>query len=474
MNDDPAGDDYDAQYNPTGTEGDHRYETGEHFDDFGLDGVPGTQAAARRRLEEAGRRLRRRRGRREVHRRRAASSASGIATRTPSRGAWSIPPGPRRRARRRRALAHRLLDRRRHCATSSTSASTRSTSSARFSARGRDVAVPDRLRAGAGPRSRAAQATTTEARRLRRSAGLVFQRYGHIDPSAERHRRRQRPARGHRQRGRIAARVGALLHRLALAAPQDLALQRRHERGRQPVPDCLEGSATITFPTVGHADRPVGPPRARSGISFPPGYCNARSAADPLPGHLPAPRLRPEAAGSRGDHRAAPELDERPGRQRRDARLPKAIIVYVDGRCRIARTATPSACAARSSRDSLRTDRRAGRAVVARADETTSTRRTARSPANRSTGRSNERSAFGREVVADHRAQGQPAEGSPALHRPTDLPATNPRNHACAGSCAWRSCQYCAHREALDLERRRHDREREHRCEARGRCARGA
>ncbi|EYF00694.1 hypothetical protein [Chondromyces apiculatus] len=42
VNEDPAGDDYDPQYNPTGTEGDHRYQQGEPFDDVGLDGVPGT------------------------------------------------------------------------------------------------------------------------------------------------------------------------------------------------------------------------------------------------------------------------------------------------------------------------------------------------------------------------------------------------------------------------------------------------
>ncbi|HVY47264.1 MAG TPA: hypothetical protein VHB21_15355, partial [Minicystis sp.] len=38
-NDDPNGDDYNAQYNPSGTEGDHRYEFGERFEDYGLDGV---------------------------------------------------------------------------------------------------------------------------------------------------------------------------------------------------------------------------------------------------------------------------------------------------------------------------------------------------------------------------------------------------------------------------------------------------
>lgn len=43
VNDDPAGDDYDAQYNPTGTENDHRHQDKEKFYDFGLDGVMGTK-----------------------------------------------------------------------------------------------------------------------------------------------------------------------------------------------------------------------------------------------------------------------------------------------------------------------------------------------------------------------------------------------------------------------------------------------
>ena len=39
---DPAGDDYDPQYNPTGTEGDKRRQEGEPFLDYGLDGVANT------------------------------------------------------------------------------------------------------------------------------------------------------------------------------------------------------------------------------------------------------------------------------------------------------------------------------------------------------------------------------------------------------------------------------------------------
>lgn len=42
-NEDPAGDDYNAQYNPSGTEGDMRRQPEEAFDDTGLDGVMGTK-----------------------------------------------------------------------------------------------------------------------------------------------------------------------------------------------------------------------------------------------------------------------------------------------------------------------------------------------------------------------------------------------------------------------------------------------
>jgi hypothetical protein len=41
-NADPNQDDYDYQLNPTGTEGNHRFDEGERFSDFGLDGVANT------------------------------------------------------------------------------------------------------------------------------------------------------------------------------------------------------------------------------------------------------------------------------------------------------------------------------------------------------------------------------------------------------------------------------------------------
>ncbi len=44
-NPDPNGDDYDPYINPTGTENDHRYEVGETFQDYGLDGVANTKSS---------------------------------------------------------------------------------------------------------------------------------------------------------------------------------------------------------------------------------------------------------------------------------------------------------------------------------------------------------------------------------------------------------------------------------------------
>jgi hypothetical protein len=45
-NPDPAGDDYDFFYNPSGTEGNWDWDEGEPFDDVGIDGVPGTPQLA--------------------------------------------------------------------------------------------------------------------------------------------------------------------------------------------------------------------------------------------------------------------------------------------------------------------------------------------------------------------------------------------------------------------------------------------
>lgn len=45
VNEDPNGDDWNPQYNPTGTEGNLRYDEGEPYEDYGLDGVQGTASS---------------------------------------------------------------------------------------------------------------------------------------------------------------------------------------------------------------------------------------------------------------------------------------------------------------------------------------------------------------------------------------------------------------------------------------------
>ena len=54
VNEDPNGDDYDAQFNPGGTEGDHRYQEGEPFLDVGIDGVAGTPQQPANGWQQAG------------------------------------------------------------------------------------------------------------------------------------------------------------------------------------------------------------------------------------------------------------------------------------------------------------------------------------------------------------------------------------------------------------------------------------
>ena len=113
VNDDPHGDDYNPQYNPTGTEGDHRYEVGETFDDFGLDGVPNTpqQPPGGYQKPGDGYDVGEGDGQLTVSRGPPALLGSRRALHRPADGRPR--PGARRRADRRRALAHRRVERRR-------------------------------------------------------------------------------------------------------------------------------------------------------------------------------------------------------------------------------------------------------------------------------------------------------------------------------------------------------------------------
>lgn len=48
VNEDPSGDDYHPQFNPNGTEGNDRFDPGEPYEDVGLDGVANTPAAGKK------------------------------------------------------------------------------------------------------------------------------------------------------------------------------------------------------------------------------------------------------------------------------------------------------------------------------------------------------------------------------------------------------------------------------------------
>ncbi len=248
VNDDPSGDDYNPQYNPTGTENDHRYQMGEPFVDYGLDGVKGTaqqprQAAGR----SAGRRrLRRwRRGRREAHRlERPPRRLLGPRRPRHRPAAWSTPPrSPAAPLDEHRAVTPRPAGPTAACATSSTSTSTPSTSSAPGPRAAAPLTYLSRWFTDA-PGLDPNQPTyyyDPQARRLRRPARrrppALRPHRSHVD----RHPGRQRPARGDGERADRAAPVGALLHRIALGRPPSEAARLQVEpSSANPAPQRLD------------------------------------------------------------------------------------------------------------------------------------------------------------------------------------------------------------------------------------------
>ena len=132
-----------------------------------------------------------------------------------------------------------------------------------------------------------------------------------------------------------------------------------------PVPDCTEGISTITFPATlatGATGR-----QAPVGISLPPGYCSSQLQQIRYPvvyllhGYEQTPQdLEPIIAGLQANMNDATKSTA--------DRLVKAIIVYVDGRCRGRRRGGGVPARVLLRRQPAR-HRRAGRDVVARADE---------------------------------------------------------------------------------------------------------
>jgi hypothetical protein len=331
VKDDPDGDDYNPQYNPTGTEGDHRYEVGETFDDFGLDGVPSTPQQPPGGYQKPGDGY-------DVGEGDGQLTVSPGLQRFWDRDAHSIVrqmvdpalvPGG--------ALTDAALSR----------VDVWSDGGLRdlfnfhvdaqhlvgaFAARGRAVTYLSGFTQAPGLDPSLSPAGYVGSQvDFDELPGVVLQRYGEIDPSAA------DVADGSGQHvgttTEILDRLQAALYFMGSRWRDRTELFLRVDPSVAPVPNCTEGSSTIAFPATlatGSTGR-----QAPVGISLPPGYCSSRlqqirypviyvlhgygqtpEDLEPIIGVLQA--FMNDATRSTAD------------------RLVKAIIVYVDGRCRVA------------------------------------------------------------------------------------------------------------------------------------------
>jgi len=328
VNDDPNGDDYNPQYNPSGTENDHRYQAGEHFDDFGLDGVPNTKQQPAGGWAKAGD---------------GYDVGEGDGQFTVSRGLqrfWDrdahsivrqmvdpakVPGG---------ALTDTALSRidlwtdgglrdlfnfdvdAQHLAGT-------------FAARGRAVSYLTGFTQAPGlDPSQPVSGYDGKLVDFADLPGVVMQRYGEIDPSAN------DVIDGSGQHvgtaSEILDRLESALYFIGSRWADRTELFLRVDTTAPQIPNCTEGSATITFPAG-----PLGPSQRRGpvGVSLPPGYCSAQLQQIRYPvvyllhGYGQSPQdLEPTIV-------LLQNFMNDPSRSATD-RLMKAIIVYVDGRCR--------------------------------------------------------------------------------------------------------------------------------------------
>ena len=330
VNDDPAGDDFEAQYNPTGTEGDARFEVGEHYDDHGLDGVPGTKQQPVGGWQKAGDGY-------DVGEGDGKFTVSRGLQRFWDRDAYSI--------------ARRLVDPAKvpggdldDAALSRldvwTDGGLRDLFNfsvdaqhlvGGFSARGRDVTYLTAFGLAPGLDPSMPGAYDPKKVDFDDLPGIVLQRYGHIDPSATdiENGSGQHVGTGSEIAGRLESAFYFITQRWRYR--QDLLLQV--DTSGPQLPGCTEGSSTITYPPDG---QPLGQSGRRGpvGISFPPGYCNA----DLKQLRYPVIFLLHGYGQNPQDLEATivllQNLMNNPATSGA-TRLPKSIIVYVDGRCRM-------------------------------------------------------------------------------------------------------------------------------------------
>lgn len=349
VNDDPAGDDYHPQYNPTGTEGDHRWQPGEHYDDYGLDGVMGTKQQPAAGYKQPGDGY-------DVGEGDGKFTVSRGLQRFWDRDAHSI---VRRTVDPAKVPGGELTDQALSRLDVWTDGGTRDLFNfavdaqhlaGAFAARDRDVAyLTDFTYApGLDP----TKPTFYDPRNVVYDdmQGVVFQRYGKVDPSD------QDVEKGSGQHvgtgNEIAARLQSALYFIGSRWREPELRMLNQESSTKPykgAPVCeIVGNCTLDFTSKDGRKGPVG-------ITLPPGYANEDLAWVRYPviymlhGYGQGPTDLEAAIAFLRNWMNSP-LDSA------GSRLPKAILVYVDGRCRIGASGKAECIRGTFYADSVRKD----------------------------------------------------------------------------------------------------------------------
>ncbi len=330
VNEDPSGDDYEPQYNPTGTEGDHRYQLGEPYDDVGLDGVPGTKQQPKSGWAQEGDgydvgegdgKFTVSSGLQRFWDRDAHSIARGDALVDPSK----VPAG---------ALTDEALAR----LDVWTDGGTRDLFNfgvdaqhltGAFAARGRSAAIFSDFNRVPGLEPSSGEGFIPSKIVFDDLQGIVFQRYGKIDPNQNDIDKGS---------GQHVGTANEILGRLQSAFYfigsrwKEPELRRQHyssaDKPAEGAPECtIIGNCTFNFTSSFGRTGPVG-------ITLPPGYANADLQNQRYPviyvlhGYGQTPEDL-EAVIVLASNWMNNSLDSS------GSRLAKAILVYVDGRCRV-------------------------------------------------------------------------------------------------------------------------------------------
>ncbi|MEP7123928.1 MAG: hypothetical protein ABJE95_23570 [Byssovorax sp.] len=341
INEDPAGDDYNAQYNPTGTEGNHRFDVGEKYDDVGLDGVAGTPQQPATGYEKAGDGY-------DVGEGDSKFTVSRGLQRFWDRDAYSI---ARKMVDPQQVPGGDLTDEALSRIDMWTDGGTRDLFNfsvdaqhlvGGFSARGRDVVYltePSEIAGLAGqvpsvptdPNSPKVAADYIPSHvNYQDLQGVVFQRYGKIDPTPKDIEDGSGQHVG--TAPELIKRIQSALYFIGSRWREPDLVKLNSASSDNPIPgldDCeVVGTCTINFTSKAGRTGPVG-------ITLPPGYANAdlKNVRYPiiymLHGYGQGPADLEAAIVLFGNWMNS-SLDSSA------SRLPKAIVVYVDGRCRIA------------------------------------------------------------------------------------------------------------------------------------------